>query len=172
MITRTSPRRVADHGLDRDARHAGHARIARIRQQVAIHLPHRQPRQDHVAEAAPAAVVARLVDGHAGDRRVAGQQLREALELVLAVAAAEPRVGIVVGDLLQAQHVEIGEARASRDDARRIDAWSTPRHHCTFQVMSFIADSLLHKKCGARNRRDNAARSHRRMAGVSGCRRA
>ncbi len=50
-----------------------------------------------------------------------GSSAGEHGELVFAGAAAEPRVGEVVGDLLQAQHVEIGDALRLGDDARRID---------------------------------------------------
>ncbi len=55
-----------DRGLDRDARHAVDAGLDRERQQVAEHLPHRQPRCDQVAEVPAPTVFRRMVDGDAG----------------------------------------------------------------------------------------------------------
>ena len=63
-----------------------------------------------------------MVDRHAADRRESGQQRRERRELVLARAAGKARMREVVRDLLQAQHVEIGELLRLGDDPRRIDA--------------------------------------------------
>ena len=54
MITRTSPIARANNRFDGDSRHAGYAGIAGVRQEVPIDLQHRKPRQDHVAEPAPA----------------------------------------------------------------------------------------------------------------------
>jgi hypothetical protein len=51
-----------------------------------------------------------------------GQQRRECGELVFIGVAGESRIGKVVGDLLQAQDVEIGELFRRGDDPRRVDA--------------------------------------------------
>ena len=55
-------------------------------------------------------------------RRVAGKKCPEPRELVFVGVAGEPRIRKVVGDLLQAQHVEVGELPRLGDNARRIDA--------------------------------------------------
>jgi len=107
-------------GLEQQSGHAVVVRIGRPGQLHAQHLPHRQAAQDHVAENAPAAVGRGRIDRRAGHCGVAGQQLGQQGELVLAAAACERRE--VRRDLLQAQHVEIGERPRVFDDARRIDA--------------------------------------------------
>ncbi len=114
-------RRLHD-GFDGNPRHALHPWIHRERQQMAERLRHRQARQDHVAEAPSPAVLPRMVRTDAGDGRVLRQQRAEGCELVLVGRARQARIGEVVGDLLQAQHVEVGEAPRLGDDARRIDA--------------------------------------------------
>src|SRR4029453_86063 len=63
-----------------------------------------------------------MVHGNGGNRNVTRQQRRDRRELVLARAAGKSRVGKIVGDLLQAQHVEVGEALRLGDDPRRIHA--------------------------------------------------
>ena len=63
-----------------------------------------------------------MIDRDAADRRIAGQERREHRELVLAGASRKARMREVVGDFLQAQHVEVGELLRLGDDPRRIDA--------------------------------------------------
>ena len=67
------------------------------------------------------AIVRRYVDGHARHRRVARQEPRELGKLVFAATAGKPRRGIIVGDLLQTQDVEIGDRLRMPHDAGRID---------------------------------------------------
>ena len=80
-----------------------------------------------------------------GIARVAGQAASRArANWFSPPAAAEPRIGKVVGDLLQAEHVEVGDALAHRATMRAGSTLpSTPRHHCTFQVMSFIGSLIV-----------------------------
>ena len=85
------------------------------------HLADGKTREDHVPEVAPAASLGRNVDSDPGHRQVAGQPPREFVELILAATARKPRVREIVGDFLQAQHVEIGERLGVLHDARRID---------------------------------------------------
>jgi len=89
-----------DGRLQSDARHAVDARIDRKRQQMPEHLPHRQSRSDQVAEVAALPVVARVIDGDAGNRHVAGEERRDRRELVFPGASRESRVGKVGRDLL------------------------------------------------------------------------
>jgi hypothetical protein len=107
--------------LDRDARHARDFMIGRIGKQVPIRLQHRKARQDHVAETTSRSVRSQLVDRHARNRGVAGQQRGEHGELVFPVAAGEERIREVVGNLLQAKDVEVGDALRVGDYARGID---------------------------------------------------
>ena len=115
------PERCIDHCFDRDARHAVDARIDGIGQQVPEHLTNRQARKDHVAKMPPLAVLCRNIDSDAGDGQVSGQQPREFGKLILAPAAAQQRIRIVVGDLLQTEHVEIANGLGVLDDPGRID---------------------------------------------------
>ena len=113
--------RRAHDRLERDARHAGNAGVGRIGQQVAIDLLHRQPREDHVAEA-PAAAVASAGWSTAtpGNRPCSPAAApRAAANWSSPALPAELGIGEVVGDLLQAEHVEVGEALRLGDDARR-----------------------------------------------------
>ena len=61
----------------------------------------------------------RTIRGHALHDAVAREQPRERLVLVL--ARASRKVGVVARDLLQAQHVEIGRLARDPGDARRVD---------------------------------------------------
>ena len=64
----------------------------------------------------------RMIDRDAADRRETRQQRRKHRELVFAGAARKARIRKIVGDLLQAQHVEVGELLRGGDDARGVDA--------------------------------------------------
>ena len=78
-------------------------------------------RQHHVTEMPAAAVVPGHVDRHARHRHIAGKEPRELGELIFAATACKPRVGIVVGDLLQTEDVEVGNRLRMPHDAGRID---------------------------------------------------
>jgi len=109
------------HSLEPDTRHARNARVEWIRQQVVIHLAHRKARKNHVAKTAAPPVVAGMIDRDTRDRDVSGRERSQRGELIFAGAAAEARVRIVVGDFLEAQHVEVGEPLRLGYDPRRVD---------------------------------------------------
>ncbi len=113
--------RRGDDRLDRDSRHPVHAGIDRRRQQMPVDLAHREPRQDHVAEAPAPGALRRMIDGDSGRGGIARKQRRQRSELVVIRVAGEPRIRKIVGDLLQAQHVEVGERARFRDDPLRVD---------------------------------------------------
>ena len=113
--------RRAHDRFQRDARHAVDARIDGVRQQMPEHLADRITGEDHVAEVASAAFLRRNVDCNTGHRLVLRQQPGERGELILAPAPRQPRIGKIVGDLLQAEHVEIGDRLGMLDDPRRVD---------------------------------------------------
>jgi hypothetical protein len=87
--------------------------VGRVGQRMVLHLRHRQPGGDEVAEALALPVRIELVDRGAEEQLEAGQQCGQHGRLVVAGIAAQARV--VDRDLLQAQHVEVGQrARARR----------------------------------------------------------
>ena len=63
-----------------------------------------------------------MVDRDPRQRLESGQQGRDRGKLVALVVPLEPWVREIVGDFLQAEHVEVGDALRLGDDARRIDA--------------------------------------------------
>src|SRR5450759_5974514 len=68
-----------------------------------------------------AALVRRHVHCHARYRHVAGKEPRKLGKLIFAATACKTRMGIVVGDLLQTEDVEIGDRLRMPHDAGRID---------------------------------------------------
>src|SRR5687767_5024816 len=80
--------------------------------------PHRQPRQDEVAELAPA-LFSRNV--HAGREKgfIAAKGLLQLFDLVFARASRHLRK--ITRDFLQAKHVRVGEAPGLARDALGID---------------------------------------------------
>src|SRR5438309_8494984 len=70
---------------------------------------------------APAALLVRHVDDGSGHGCVSWQARRDLRELILAPASRQTRIGKVVGDLLQAKDIEIGDGQGVLDDAPRID---------------------------------------------------
>src|SRR5262245_35457342 len=111
-----------DRRLEREPRHAVDAGIDGEWQQVPEHLPHGKARCDQVAEVPAIVVVAWMVDRDAGDRDVARQERRDRRELVFAGAACEARIREVGSDLLQAKHIEVGDAFGFGDDGGGIYA--------------------------------------------------
>ncbi len=71
---------------------------------------------------APPAVACLDVDRDPGHRLIAGQQTGQLGELVLTSAAGQSRIGKIVGDLLQAEDIEIRDRPHLPDDPCRIDA--------------------------------------------------
>jgi 3-deoxy-D-manno-octulosonate 8-phosphate phosphatase KdsC-like HAD superfamily phosphatase len=63
-----------------------------------------------------------VIDRHAGNAGVPGQQRGQRGELVGVVVAVEQRRREIVRHLLQAQHVEVREAARLGDDPRGVDA--------------------------------------------------
>src|SRR5579864_3738793 len=88
---------------------------------MAEHLPDREAREDHVAEVAPAAFLRRYVDRDAGHRLEPWQPPAELRKLILAAASRKPRIRKIVGDFLQAEHVEIGDFPRLPDYPRQIN---------------------------------------------------
>jgi len=113
------PERRHHHSFDEAPRHVPGV-VCLPRQRPAQDLSDGVTRQHHVAEALAPAVLVRNVERDAFDRRVAGHEPRELRELVRAARPAQLRE--VVGHLLQAQHVEIGEAARVGDDAGEVAA--------------------------------------------------
>ena len=85
---------------------------------MVFHLQHRQARGDQVAEALAPPARIELVHRGAEEQPVAGQQRRQLGRLV---ARRARHVGVALGDLLQAQHVEAafaGQAARAFHNAR------------------------------------------------------
>src|ERR1700693_2958154 len=89
---------------------------------MTIHRTDGEPREDHVSETPPMAVFRGHVDGDAFHGRIPGKRPRDLGKLIFTAACPEPRVRIIVGDLLQAEDVEIGESPGVLNDARWVDA--------------------------------------------------
>jgi len=85
------------------------------------HLADRIARQDHVAEVAPSALFGRHIDGDAWHGLVAGKEPRNLRELILAAASGKARIWKIVRNLLQAEHIEIGELACFLHDPCRVD---------------------------------------------------
>src|SRR6202000_892681 len=88
-------------------------------QQMAQYLYNRQPRQYHVAELPPRSVAGEDIGRRAKSLRITRPQGSQQLRLVFALAAGEAR--IIIGDFLQAQHVEISQRACLIDDTPQID---------------------------------------------------
>src|SRR3989442_6350129 len=86
-------------------------------------MPHRvadgKARGDEVAEALARAFVAGHIDGRREEHEVPGEFAPERLDLVLALAPGQ--IGEADVDLLQAQHVGVGDAPRLVRDACRVD---------------------------------------------------
>ena len=122
MITRTSPNGALTHAstamrgmpfLPGSIGEGSRCRYAwRTGSRDRIMLPNRRRRPPSAG----------MIDRNAADRGESRQQRGERRELVFAGAAGKARMREVVGDFLQAQHVEVGELLRRGDDPRRVDA--------------------------------------------------
>lgn len=105
-----------ERGLERNALHAHHAVVRRPGQGMAKYLPYRVARKNHVAEqAAPAPIFVQHIGGQPRHRRVPGQALRQADELVAAVAARQ--VAKPAANFLETEDVGVGNAAQVGHDA-------------------------------------------------------
>ena len=78
-------------------------------------------RENEIAEVASSILAVGHVDDRARDALVSRQMLRELGELVLAAAPGEQWIREIVRDLLQAEHVKVGDRLRVLDDASGID---------------------------------------------------
>jgi len=110
-----------DHRLHRDARHVRHAGLGGPGQGVAKELPHRQAREDQVAELlAPARSFPAIV-GRVDHRREVHAVTREVAGELRGLVMARVEVRVVDRHLLEAAHVRVAHFLCGARDARRID---------------------------------------------------
>jgi hypothetical protein len=107
------------HHLQQHPLHARHAGVHGPGQQVAPDLPHRQAREDRVAELLAAAPAVRQIGRRRVDRRVAGKQGRQFRHLVAPVVAGQ--AGEVHRHFLQADDVEFAHAAHIARHAPEVD---------------------------------------------------
>jgi hypothetical protein len=107
-----------------------------------------------------------MIHGCAVDRREARQERRERGELVLVRVAREAGIRKIIGDLLQAQDVEVGQRLRRRDDSCGVDAAVDAPAPLYVPVMRIMAASLAER---GRARPDGGPQAR---SSITGCRRA